>query len=57
MSVKEVHQYTLKQTIFHLILTFIGIAFIVLIITVVYSMFVQLFGFVIMLGNELRMRS
>lgn len=57
MSVKEVHQYTMKQTIFHLILTFVGIAFIVLIVTVVYSMFVQLFGFVVMLGNELRMRS
>ncbi len=57
MSVKEVHQYTMKQTIFHLILTFVGIAFIILIITAVYSMLVQLFGFLITLGNELRMRS
>lgn len=56
MAVKEVHQYTLKRTILIILLTVVGIALVVVIYSIVYSMFFQLIGFISTIFNEIMLR-
>ena len=56
ISLREVHDYSMKTTLLTLVGTFLGMYFVLLIITIVYSMIAQLIGFLVMLYSELRMR-
>ena len=56
IALREVHDYSLKNTLLTLGGTFLGMYFVFLIITIVYSMFAQLIGFLVMLYSELRLR-
>ncbi len=56
IALREVHDYSLKTTLLTLVGTFLGMYFVLLIITIVYSMFAQLIGFLVMLYSELRLR-
>lgn len=56
IALKEVHEYSLSKTIITTVGTVLGMYFVVLIITIAYSMFVQLIGFLTMLYSELRLR-
>ena len=56
IALREVHDYSLKATIWTLLGTLLGMYFVLLIITIVYSMFAQLIGFLVMLYSELRLR-
>lgn len=56
IALREVHDYSLKTTLLTLAGTFLGMYFVLLIITIVYSMFAQLIGFLVMLYSELRLR-
>ena len=56
IALREVHDYSIKTTLLTLAGTFLGMYFVLLIITIVYSMFAQLIGFLVMLYSELRLR-
>lgn len=56
MAVREAHQYTVGKTIAVLLGTLLFMYLLLLIITVGYSMFTQLIGFITMLFNEIRLR-
>ena len=56
IALREVHEYSLQTTLLTLGGTFLGMYFVLLIITIVYSMFAQLIGFLVMLYSELRLR-
>ena len=56
IALREVHDYSMKTTLLILLGTFLGMYFVLLIITIVYSMFAQLIGFLVMLYSELRLR-
>ena len=56
IALREVHDYSMKTTLLTLAGTFLGMYFVFLIITIVYSMLAQLIGFLVMLYSELRLR-
>lgn len=56
MAIKEVHQYTVAKTIGTACISVASILIVALILTIVYSMFAQLVGFVSMVINEIRLR-
>lgn len=56
VALKEVHEYSVVTTLATIAGTILGMYFVLLIITIVYSMFAQLIGFVVMLYSELRLR-
>jgi hypothetical protein len=56
IALREVHDYSIKTTLLTIAGTFLGMYFVLLIITIVYSMFAQLIGFFVMLYSELRLR-
>lgn len=56
VAIKEVHQFTLKRTILIILLTILGIALMVVLYSIVYSMFFQLIGFIKTIINEIMLR-
>lgn len=56
IALKEVHEYTVSKTVLTIVGTLLGMYFVILIITIAYSMFIQLIGFLTMLYSELRLR-
>lgn len=56
MATREVHQYTMKKTIFIIGGSLLGVYLVLLFLTIGYSMFTQLLSFVGMVYNELRLR-
>lgn len=56
MAIKEVHGQTIKQTVILLIVTAVGIYLLILIITLGYSLFVRLIGFIATVYGEYRLR-
>lgn len=57
MAVKEVHQFSLKKTILVILLTLFGILIVISVVAILYSMFVQMFGWITTIANELLLRS
>lgn len=55
-ALKEVHEYSVGTTLATMAGTVLGMYFVILIITIVYSMFAQLIGFLVMLYSEFRLR-
>lgn len=55
-AITEVHQFTIKKTVWICILTILGIVFCIAIVAISYSMFAQLIQFIGMIYSELKMR-
>jgi len=56
MAVKEVHQFSLTQTVGVILITVIGIILLLAIIAIVYSMFIQLLAWIVTIASELLLR-
>jgi DNA-binding beta-propeller fold protein YncE len=57
IALKEAHQFSMKKTILTSLLTVCGLILVVMIVTIGYSMIVQLFAFITSISNELALRT
>ncbi len=56
MAVKEAHQYTMKKTVFNLLLTLVGMVLVIVMMAIIYSVVTQLVTFIGSIASEIALR-